>query len=211
MTPRVLVADASPCLRLALRGALATDGINLVDEVATAPAAYSWTVSERPDVVLLDHDLDPRMEIATQIAAALGDGALVVLSSEESATVAEAAVRAGASGLLPKSTPPARLPAVIRGVLAGEAAFPRMVVRSLLAPLREALREDDALEALTARERQVLELLSGGHRDHRVAASLGLSPVTVRRHVATAKHKLRARGRTEALAAYREAVAGARA
>src|SRR5436305_1735919 len=108
MKLRVLVADPSPFLRLAVRRALAADGM-AVAEVVSADEALARAARDRHDAVLLDRDLDPEMTATAQIATVMGAGALIVLSADVSVTAALAAVRAGACGFLPKDTPPGRL------------------------------------------------------------------------------------------------------
>jgi DNA-binding NarL/FixJ family response regulator len=205
--PCVLIADRSPLVRLGIRMALEADGFATVMEVATADDAMRIAFSDRVDVVLLDRDLDPEMITAAGIARTVTSGGLIVLAADEEREGAMAAVRAGACGFLPKTTSPHRVPAVVRGVLAGEAAFSRSLMRSLLAPLRDHTPSLPLLsrDELTSREREVLDLMASGLHDQRIADRLGVSPVTVRRHAGTARQKLRAAGRSEALAIYQQA------
>jgi DNA-binding NarL/FixJ family response regulator len=208
---QVVVADGSPLIRLAIRSALLRDGVRPVVEVASAEDALAAATRAPGAVVLLDRHLDPDLLLARELCAVLRGGALVVLADAVSEHGALSAVRAGACGLLPKTISPVRLPAIVRGVLAGEAAFPRCVERSLLESLHEAPRRfGDPAHSwpwLTAREHEVLDLLAHGDHDVCIAERLGVSPITVRRHVAEASRKLRAHGRSEAVALYQQAIA----
>jgi DNA-binding NarL/FixJ family response regulator len=213
MTPRVIVADRSPLVRLAVRVALSRSGIEVVAEAGDAPAVLKAVSVHSPDAMLFDAELDLDMTVLAQIHSAAPDCALVVLAPDDSESSAMAAVRAGACGYLPKSTPPERLPAVIHGVLAGEAAIPRRLVRKLLvqvnarhAGLPAAALSPDA-EPLTSREWEVIDMLSKGLSDRHVSERLGVSDVTVRRHAASAARKLRASRREDAVAIFRRAVA----
>ena len=117
-----------------------------------------------------------------------------------------AALRAGAIGYLPEGVDPARLPHVVRGVLRGEAAVPRALVARLIGELRGRDGRRRRLELhgrtpveLTAREWEVVDLLRQGNSTRSIAELLGISAVTVRRHVGAARQKLGVRTRAELL------------
>ncbi len=116
-----------------------------------------------------------------------------------------AAVRAGATGYVSQGIDPARLPYVIRGVMRGEAAVPRRFVGRLIDELRGRerrrhleLHEQRRVE-LTPREWDVVEGLRQGMSTREIAQSLGISEVTVRRHLSGVHQKLGVRTRSELL------------
>jgi DNA-binding NarL/FixJ family response regulator len=204
LTIRVVIADRSPFVRVAVRSALEAEGLAVVAEADEAAAARRAILAHRPDVALFDAELDDAMAVLAALRQQLPGTALIVLSPDESDTRAVAAVRAGACGFIPKETSPERLPDIVRGAIAGEAAIPRRVVRRLL----ERIGPDPGLaEPLTRREREVLERLSAGMTDRCIGRELGLSEVTVRRHAATAARKLQTGGREDAVVAFRRLVA----
>jgi DNA-binding NarL/FixJ family response regulator len=214
VTPRVVIADRSGFVRLAVRNALVAAGIAVVAEADEAEQALSAIVTVRPDAVLLDAELDEGFAVLAAARHALPGAALIVLSPDASEIRALLAVRAGACGFLPNDTPPDRLPDIVLGAIAGEAAIPRVTVRRLierLAGTRDASLPDaaraDAATPLTARERDVLERLAGGMHDREIGDELGISEITVRRHAATAARKLRVRRREDAVAAFRTVAA----
>jgi DNA-binding NarL/FixJ family response regulator len=213
LTHSVVIADRSPFVRMAVRSALTADGIAVVAEAEDTDGARRAILAHRPDAVLLDAELDDVTTVLATVREELPGTALIVLSPDKSETRAMAAVVAGACGFLPKDTSPDRLPDIVRGALAGEAAIPRRVVRRLLeriaAPHASQLPRADAgpAEPLTVRECEVLERLARGMTDDDVAAELGVSGVTVRRHAATAARKLRTGRREDAVAAFRRLVA----
>ena len=213
MTPRVVIAERSGFVRLALRGALVAAGIAVVAEADEAEQALSAILTVRPNAVLLDAELDEGFSVLAAARHALPGAALIVLSPDASEIRALRAVRAGACGFLPKDTPPDRLPAIVLGAIAGEAAIPRVMVRKLLARMTATdasllkAAGSDAPAPLTAREYDVLDRLAGGSRDREIGDELGISEITVRRHVGTAARKLRVRRREEAVAAFRSLAA----
>jgi DNA-binding NarL/FixJ family response regulator len=208
LTLRVVIADRSPYVRVAVRGALEAEGIEVVAEADDAAVADREIRRHRPDAVLLDAELDELIAVLAAVRRELPGTALIVLSPDTSDARAIAAVRAGACGFLPKDTSPDRLPAVVRGAVAGEAAIPRRIVRRLLEQIAAPhAPQPEEPEPLTSRERQVLQHLTGGMTDRRIGRELGVSEVTVRRHAATAARKLRAADREDAIAAFRRLAA----
>jgi DNA-binding NarL/FixJ family response regulator len=204
VTPRVVIADSSWFVRLAVRNALVAAGIAVAAEADEAERALSAIVAVQPDAVLLDAELDEGFAVLAAARLALPRAALIVLSPDESEARALAAVRAGACGFLPRDTPPERLADIVLGAIAGEAAIPRVMVRRLL----ERMAVPDAVgpvasAPLTARERDVLERVARGMGDREIGHALGISEITVRRHAAAAARKLRVRRREDAVAAYR--------
>ena len=203
-----MVADRSPFVRMAVRSALEAEGIEVVAEADEAVGARRAILAYRPDVVLLDAELDDVTVVLASARQELPGTALIVLSPDESDARAMAAVRAGACGFLPKDTSPDRLPDIVRGAVAGEAAIPRALVRRLFERFAAPhAAQPEEPEPLTAREWEVLERLAGGMTDRRIGGELGVSEVTVRRHAATAARKLHAAHREDAVAAFRRLVA----
>jgi DNA-binding NarL/FixJ family response regulator len=210
VTPRVVIADRSAFVRLAVRNALVASGIAVVAETDDAQEALRAIVTVRPDAVLFDAELDEGFAVLAAARRALPGAALIVLSPDASETRALVAVRAGACGFLPKDTPPDRLSDIVLGAIAGEAAIPRVMVRRLLERMAVAdtsLPAADAAAPLTARECDVLERMARGMHDREIGAELGVSEITVRRHAATAARKLRVRRREDAVAAFRSLAA----
>jgi DNA-binding NarL/FixJ family response regulator len=208
VTPRVVIADRSAFVRVAVRNALVAAGITVAAEVDDAERALSAIVAARPDAVLLDAELDEGFAVLAAARRALPGAALIVLAPDDSEVHASLAVRAGACGYLPRDTPPDRLPNIVLGAIAGEAAIPRVMVRRLLERMTGADAADqEAPASLTARERDVLERVSQGMADREIGDALGISEITVRRHAGTAARKLRVRRREEAVAAFRSSAA----
>jgi two-component system NarL family response regulator len=179
---------------------------------ATSEAAIDSAARHRPDACLIDVALPGEgLTAAAGIATQAPDAVIVMLSGSPSQAELLASFRAGARGLLSKDIDPARLPATLRGVLAGESAIPRALMGAVLQELQARERGRHARELarlgvkLTMREREVLELLDSGLGTAEMAKLLGLSAVTVRRHVSNILRKLDVSDREGALRALRAA------
>jgi DNA-binding NarL/FixJ family response regulator len=194
----VLVADDHAPTRAGVRDALGDDGFTVVAEAAGADAAVELALRERPDVCLLDvHMPGGGIAAAARITENLPESAVVMLTVSRDDEDLFAALRAGAAGYLLKDMDPARLAPALRGVVAGEAAVPRTLVARVVEEFRSSERRPSLPlvrsrgARLTAREWEVLELLCERLTTGEIAHRLGLSAVTVRRHVSSILAKLR--------------------
>jgi DNA-binding NarL/FixJ family response regulator len=159
-----------------------------------------------PTVCLVAAHGEDEMDVVSELSAALPYTHIIVLTPEVREDELLAAVRAGAVGYLSEQLDPGRLPHVVRGVIRGEAAIPRVLVTRLVDELRERrkrrqllLKSRDAID-LTSREWEVLELLRQGGTTKVIAENLSISEVTVRRHIGTLLHKLDVQDRRAAIA-----------
>jgi len=201
-TSVLIAADHQPT-RMGVRLALA--GAAECFEAGDADEAVEVAVRDRPNVCFVDFDSPERsIRAAAEITAKVQDSSVVVMTPRIDEDEFIAAIRAGAVGYLSQGVDPARLPFVVRGVMRGEAAVPRALVARLLDELRghEGRRRHlDLTEGrsaeLTAREWEVVTLLRQGLATRTVAELLGISAVTVRRHLSTVQHKVGAGSRTE--------------
>jgi DNA-binding NarL/FixJ family response regulator len=208
--PRVLIAAGQSATRAGLRVALVRSGFDLVAEVADHAAAVEAALAERPDIALVAADLPGGGILAVRaVAERVPAARVVVITARPSGEELVAAVLAGASGYLSVSMSLARLPDALRGVLAGEVALPRAHSRHLLEALRfrnatrAAIAERGAAN-LTAREWDVLQLLGEDASTALIAHRLGISEVTVRRHVSSLLAKLGVPDRAAAAELFRE-------
>jgi DNA-binding NarL/FixJ family response regulator len=172
-------------------GASADDAVRLADE-------------HRPDVALLDiHMPGSGIRAAREIAKALPQVTVVMLTQSAEEDDLFDSLRAGAAGYLLKDGDPATLADSLRGVLVGEAAMPPRLVARIIqefsAPSRRPfVRKSSAAARLSAREWEVMELLAEGLSTEAVAGRLFLSPTTVRVHVSSVLRKLRVKDRQSA-------------
>jgi DNA-binding NarL/FixJ family response regulator len=209
---RVLLADAHSATRAGLRMALAGDPFDIVAEVDSADAAIEAAKRARPDVCVLDADMPGgAVRATTEIVRAHPEAAVVVMASARADETMLEVVRAGAVGYLLKDMDPERLRFALFGVTQGEAALPRVLVARLMLEFRVresrrrlvSARGHDA--ELTRREWDVLALLADGASTGEIAASLGVSAVTVRRHISGVLGKLGVSSRAEAVDMMRSA------
>ena len=191
----VLIAAEQQPMRAGLRLALEPEA--RCTEVADAESAVATAVRERPDICLLgletaDRSLGTLSRIVSQVPSTV----VILLGDEVDEEQFMAALRVGASGYLPQGLDPARLPHVVRSALRGESVVPRRFVSRLIAELRgrdrrrSLLLSGEARVTLTPREWEVAERLTRGATTAEIAGELGLSPVTVRRHVGSLEQKL---------------------
>jgi two-component system, NarL family, nitrate/nitrite response regulator NarL len=208
----VLIADAQPTWRLGIRVALEQAGFLVVAERPTAAEAVAGALTTRPDACVLDISLaGGGLHAARAVTMRLPDTAVIMLTPDPNEDELFAALGAGASAYLPKATGAVHLVATLRAVLAGEVVVPRAMVTSLVQELRmyERRRELARLAErdvhLTPREWQVMHLLDDDLSTSEVAAQLGISVITVRRHISHVLHKLGAHDRRTALRLFRNA------
>jgi DNA-binding NarL/FixJ family response regulator len=199
---RVLIVDDHPVFRDGLAGLLATlPGVEIAGTVGTAEEALAAIRQTAPDVVLMDINLPGASGVeATRRAAQIAPGtAVLVVTMVDDDDTVFAALAAGARGYVLKGASADEIAAALRTVAAGGATFGAGVAARLLArtPARlsgPATRPGD----LTAREREVLDLLAEGASNQQIARSLGISLKTVQNHVSRILDKLQAADRTQA-------------
>jgi DNA-binding NarL/FixJ family response regulator len=200
----VLIVDDHPIFRDGLAGLLATvPDFEVTGTAGTASEAVTAITHDPPDVVLMDINLPGTSGVeatrqATQIAP--GTAVLVITMVDDDDTVF-AALAAGARGYILKGASGEEISAALRTVAAGGAVFGPGIATRLLAAT-PAQRPGTALaapEGLSARERDVLQLLADGASNRHIARTLGISLKTVQNHVSRILDKLQAADRTQAV------------
>ncbi|MCC8930372.1 response regulator transcription factor [Rhodococcus sp. I2R] len=202
----VLIVDDQELMRMGLTMVLdAQDDITVVGEAADGESAVRAVNDHSPDVVLMDvrmPGLDGVAATAEITSSEAGSRVLVMTTFDLDEHVV-GAIRAGASGFLLKDTPPDDLVSAIRSVAAGDAVVSPKVTKRLLARFltdnTSPAQDPQRLDALTDRERQVLELLATGLSNAEIAAALVLSEATIKTHVGRVLTKLGLRDRVQAV------------
>ena len=207
MSTRVLIADDQALVRVGLRKILETEPeTTVVGEAGDGEDAVTQARRLRPDVVLMDI----RMPVLDGIEATrriVGDRAttrVLILTTFGLDTYVYDALRAGASGFMLKDAPPEEIAAAVRIVASGEGLLAPAITRAVIeefakrspAPPSTPPR---AVEELTAREREVLDLLVRGHSNPEICQRLVISEATAKTHVAHILQKLHLRDRVQAV------------
>lgn len=205
----VLLADDQDLVRDGLRLILeAQDDLQVVADVADGDAAMGAVREHRPDVALLDIEM-PGANGLDAARAILGDPGLstrvVMLTTFDRDEYLYAALAAGASGFLLKSSPRAHLLHAVRTAAAGEALIDPTVTRRLVETYgRRPVPLDPgtlpaAVSVLSPREVDVLRELVRGASNAEIGGRLFLAETTVKTHVAAVLRKLGLRDRTQAV------------
>jgi DNA-binding NarL/FixJ family response regulator len=191
---RVVVADDHPYYRRGLVRSLRARGIDVVGEAPNGEAAIRAVEKTAPDVVVMDLKM-PGMsgfEATRRLTARTPASRVLVLSVSNDEEDVSDAVLAGACGYVLKESPVEEVVAGIRAAAAGESHISQAITTPLLRRLREPanLQQDLASVRLADREREVLDLLAHGKEDDEIAATLGVSAESVRRHASSILTKL---------------------
>jgi DNA-binding NarL/FixJ family response regulator len=211
MAVRVLVADDHPLFRVGLTTALQLSGaVEIVGEAASGSEAVAAVAALQPDVVVMDLHMPGLngIEATRQILDERpGTGILVLTMLEDDESVF-AAMRAGARGYLLKGASAEEIMRAIEAVDRGEAMLGPSIAQKVIAFV-SAPRRPEPFPDLTARERELLELIAQGWSNARIAAHFTLSVKTVRNHVSNILAKLNLHDRSEAIVRARKAGLGA--
>jgi DNA-binding NarL/FixJ family response regulator len=205
---RVLVADDQSMVRAGFRMLLSReDDIEVVAEASNGREAIEEAAKFHPEVVLMDvrmPELDGISATRTIVSEGLAGRVLVLTTFDEDRIVYDA-MKAGASGFLLKTAPPAQLIDAVRTVASGDALLAPSVTRRLVEDFvrRPPPGEErpELLASLTEREQEVLELIARGLSNAEIAAKLFLSGATVKTHVNRILSKLELRDRVQAVVA----------
>jgi DNA-binding NarL/FixJ family response regulator len=206
---RVLIADDQALVRRGFRLILEIEpDLEVVGEAADGAEAVAACLDLHPDVVLMDVRMPGLDGIAATKRITEDPDApptrVVMLTTFDMDQYVYDALQAGASGFLLKDVQPELLIAGIRAVHAGDSllapAVTRRLIKSFLdsAPVRERA-PSPALNALTSRERETLQLLARGLTNAEIAAELFVSETTVKTHVGRVLVKLGLRDRVQAV------------
>ena len=203
---RVLLADDQALVRAGFRLILdLEDDMEVVGEAGDGRDAVSLTRELEPDVVLMDVRM-PEMdgiEATRRLARGGSRARVLVLTTFDADENVYEAMKAGASGFLLKDVPREQLVAGVLIVASGESLLAPTITRRLIEQFVRrpppGLAVPSELEALSAREVQVLNLLARGLTNAEIAERLVVSATTAKTHVANILQKLRLRDRVQAV------------
>jgi DNA-binding NarL/FixJ family response regulator len=202
----VLIADDQAMIRTGLRKILeAESDLEVAAEASDGSEAVTEAVRARPDVVLMDIRMPvlDGIEATRRIARTVPSTRVLILTTFGLDTYVFDSLRSGASGFMLKDAPPEELVAAVRIVAAGDALLAPAVTRSVVeefvrAPIAQPAAQP-ALDELTPRERQVLDLLARGLSNPEICSELVISEATTKTHVARILQKLDLRDRIQAV------------
>ena len=204
--PRVFVVDDHAMVRAGVRAELGDD-VTFVGEAPDVPTAVEGIRATRPDVVLLDVHLPGGggRAVLETLRAELPDVRWLALSVSDAAEDVIAVIRAGAKGYVTKTISGPDLLDAVRRVADGDVVFsPRLagfVLDAFAAGAPTAVPAEEAtdpgLDLLSAREREVMQLLARGYTYREIGSRLFISVKTVESHASNVLRKLQLSNRNE--------------
>jgi DNA-binding NarL/FixJ family response regulator len=203
----ILIADDQALVRVGLRKILeAEPEMTVVGEAGDGEDAVAEARRLRPDLVLMDIRMPvlDGIEATRRIVQTLPTARVLILTTFGLDGYVYDALRAGASGFMLKDAVPEEIAAAIRIVASGEALLAPAVTRSVIeefarhAPIVERV-PPPAVNELTPREREVLDLLIRGLSNPEICDRLVISEATTKTHVAHILQKLDLRDRVQAV------------
>jgi DNA-binding NarL/FixJ family response regulator len=198
---RVAIADDHPTVRSGLKALLASvEGIEVIGESSDGAAAVELALRERPQVVVMDIRMPGQdgIEATRQLAVAAPEVAVLILTMLEDDESVFAAMRAGARGYVLKGAEQEEIVGAIHAVSRGEAIFGPGVAQRVL-QLFGGERQAQPFPSLTAREREILDLMAAGANNSEIARKLFISPKTVSNNVSYILGKLQVADRSKAI------------
>ncbi len=202
---RVLLVDDQELVRTGLRGILRPRfGFDIVGELASGEGIVEAVTATSPDVVVMDVRM-PKVDgvTATRLLREVRDAPpVLVRTTFEDEEILAGALRAGAAGFLLKGVPAEDLQSAVRTVAVGDSWLDPAVTGRVLETYREGVAPalpGPEVEALTAREREVLGLIGAGLSNTEIAEDLVLGGGTVKTHVGHIFAKLGLRDRAAAV------------
>lgn len=208
----IVVVDDHPVFRMGMSALLSSiAGLSVVGEAATADDAVNVVRSTRPDVVVMDLQLGEGsgIDATRRILAERPDvGVLAVTMMDDDDSVF-AAMRAGARGYLLKGAAPDDIERAIHAVARGEILLgPQVATRAISFLTGSRAADALAFPELTAREREILDLVARGLDNTSISRRLALSPKTIRNHLSNVFNKLQVADRSQAIVRARDAGLG---
>ena len=209
---RIAVIDDHPMFREgAVQTLTCTEGIEVVGEGATAADALKVAEELRPDVMLLDISLPGGgVEAAANIARACPSVRAIMLTASESELDVASALQAGARGYILKGSSAAEVVETVRAIFKGESYVAPSLAARLLIQMgkRNEVVANKPVSDLTAREDEILALVSSGMTNKEIANRLRLTERTVKHHMTSIMRKSNVRNRVEAMLMFRRKADG---
>lgn len=201
---RVLIADDHPVVRIGLRNMLQADThIKVIAEAKDGVEALHMVRTLRPDILLLDLAMPkmPGMEALREMTSESADTRTIVLTGQIDKRQILEALQLGARGVVLKDAAVAHLSACIRSVMQGQYWLEGRPVTNLVQVLRDLTAQTAPPPrktfGLTARELEVVTLITEGSTNKHIAETFGISEETVKRHLTNIFNKIGVGNRLE--------------
>ncbi len=188
MTPiRVLLADDHVLVRAGIRALLCEmDGVNIVAEASNGRDAITLAGTTSPNLIIMDISMKELngIEATARLRAQHPQVPILILSMHDTEDFVRRSLKAGASGYLIKDSAPLEFTMAIEAVMRGETYVSPKVSKHLVSSLSQAgaASGGPSIEALTPRQREILQLIAEGRSTKQIAFSLGVSVKTVETH-----------------------------
>ena len=199
-----LVEDDAPTRRILMDVIASASRLELASHHASTESALESLPAARPDVVLMDINVPllNGVECVRRLKPQLPQTQFLMLTVYEDADHIFAALAAGATGYLLKSTRRAELLAAIDQIMQGGSPMSSAIARKVVQSFGPAADTRPDLEALSPREQSVLALLTKGYLYKEISDSLGVSVPTVNTYIRRIYEKLQVHSRSQAIAKY---------
>lgn len=199
---RVLLVDDHQIMLDGLQKLLESSGdFEIVGQARTGDQAVSLAIDHKPDVVVMDVILTGRdgIDACREIKETLPDTRVLMLTAATEEESVLNAISAGATGYLRKLSNAQKLLDTIRDVAEGEYRMPQEVMRKVFAGIRTSpqLADKSALDRLTEREKQILQLFAGGRSYADIARLRGNQTVTIRNAIYGIQNKIGVKSKQE--------------
>jgi two-component system response regulator NreC len=199
----IVLADDHPIVRQGLRALLdAESAFQIVGEAADGPETIALVERLKPSILIVDVLMPglSGMEVTRRVANVSPHTRVIILSIYADEAHVLEALKNGAAGYALKDVELADLIRGLHEVAAGRRYLsPPLSERAIEAYAKRAAASEDMHDALTPREREILQLVAEGHTSAVIAERLGISPRTVEVHRANLLHKLGLRTQTDVI------------
>jgi two-component system response regulator DevR len=198
---RIFLLDDHEVVRRGIAELLgAVPGFEIVGEAGTVEQAVTRALAAKPDVAVLDARLPDGsgIDVCREIRSALPETYCLILTSYDDQDAVLASVLAGASGYVLKEVRTSGLVDAIRQVALGRSLIDPSVIAQVMDRVRAGSTSDSRLEALTQREREVLDLIADGLTNRQIGERMFLAEKTVKNYVSSLLNKLGMERRTQA-------------
>ena len=197
---KIMVADDHAILRDGIRALLELhEDIEIIGEASDGNEAIEKARELMPDLIIMDIAMPGMdgLEATRRIRKRNPKAKVLMLTQHDNREYILPAIKAGASGYVPKRALGSELVSAIRAVQRGESFLYPSAATALIQDYLQQSKEEEPYDRLTAREREILKLIADGHPSRKIAEMLGLSIKTVLGHRAKTMEKLNLHNRTE--------------